>query len=131
MINKSVLFTFTFLLSINPLFSKTLHIGKNQQYANLGQAVAHTLAGDTLLFHAGIYTGGQYITDLNGDSSKWITLLARENEEIIIRGGSEAWHFVNPAYIRIQGFIFEGQTGNGVNFDDSGDYSTPAHHVQC
>jgi hypothetical protein len=28
------------------------------------------------------------------------------------------------------GFVFENQTGNGLNFDDGGTYDTPAHHIR-
>ncbi len=48
---------------------------------------------------------------------------------VIFDGGTNAWQFVDAAYLDICGFIFEHQSGNGLNFDDGGTYATPAHHL--
>lgn len=112
------------------MFANTLHIGVNYDYDNLADAARSASPGDTLLFHQGIYTNSQYVANLQGHSTAWITIKAAEGESVICRGGTQAWHLVNPAYVRISGIVFEQQTANGVNVDDGGDYSTPAHHIE-
>ena len=52
----------------------------------------------------------------------------------IVQGGSNAVQLSDPAYLHLEGFVFQQQTGNGFNTDDGGSYDTPAHHlrfVQC
>ena len=111
------------------LFCKVLHIGNGQQYSSLSSAAAVALPGDTLLFHSGTYSGGGYIQNLKGTESNWITILAYENQSVIVQGGSTAWQFSDPEYLKIQGFIFENQTSNGVNIDDGGTFETPAENI--
>lgn len=118
------------LCSISPvLFSEVLTIGPGKAYSNLRDAAGVANAGDTLLFSAGVYNGGQSIASLQGEQNAWITILADQAGGVIIRGSSSAWHFQDAAYVRIKGIIFEQQTGNGVNVDDGGSYSTPAHDI--
>jgi hypothetical protein len=109
--------------------SSTLHIGPGYTFNNLEAATPSALPGDTLLIHEGIYPGGQFIYDLQGTAADWIYIQNAPGEIVIFQGSTEALHFINPAYVMISGLIFEQQTGNGVNCDDGGDYSTPAHHL--
>ena len=107
----------------------TLHVGPGHPWANLQAAAAAASPGDTILFHGATYEGGQYAANLKGSPSSWITILAAPGESVIVSGGGTAWQLSDPAYIAIEGFVFEAQTLNGVNIDDGGDYSTPAHHL--
>ncbi len=116
--------TFSFQLN-----ATTLHIGQGQQFANFEQAAAVAMPGDTILFHAGVHQGGQYVANLKGTSDSWITISNASGEEAIIEGGNNAIQFSDPAYLHVVGLIFEHQTGNGVNTDDGGTYDSPAHHV--
>lgn len=118
-----------FILCHQFLSARILHVGSGQPYANLQQAASNAQSGDTIFVHSGVYQGGQYITNLRGTPSAWITILAESNTSVIFRGGTEAWHLTDAAYLRIEGFVFESQTGNGVNIDDGGSYDTPAHHI--
>lgn len=107
----------------------TLHVGIGQPYSTIEQAAPDANPGDTILVHAGVYQGGLYVADLQGTSTDLIYLLAAPGETVIYSGGSNAWQFTDAAYLHIAGFIFQDQTGNGVNFDDGGSYETPAHHI--
>ncbi|MDX1911909.1 MAG: hypothetical protein SFV22_10510, partial [Saprospiraceae bacterium] len=116
------------------LSAATLHIGAGQPYPNLTAAAAVAQPGDTLLLHAGTYPGGLSISNLKGAPDQWITIKNAPGEPVIFDGGTNAVHFIEPAYLHISGLIFQHQTGNGLNMDDGGSYDTPAHHVifeQC
>jgi hypothetical protein len=113
-----------------PVSAGTLHVGPGQGYASLESAAQGALPGDTILFHGGVYSGGEYVFGLQGETDAWIWILAAPGDSVIIRGGATAWQLSDPAYVHIEGFVFEGQTANGVNIDDGGDYSTPAHDLR-
>lgn len=126
---KNLFLLFIIALFNQSLHARILHVGAGQSYPNLQQAASVAQAGDTIFVHAGVYQGGQYISNLQGTSSAWITIQSEQPTSVIFRGGSEAWHLTDAAYLRIEGFIFEAQTGNGVNIDDRGSYATPSHHI--
>jgi hypothetical protein len=119
---------FVMLLSVS-IFARVLHVGTGQTYSSLNQAAGAANPGDTILFHQGTYSGGQYISGLQGNAANWIHITVAQGDTVIFQGGGNAWHMVDPAYVRISGFIFQGQTSNGFNIDDGGSYATPAHHI--
>jgi|GEM_PF-313563 len=121
---------FLLLLVIAPvLTARTLEVRAGGPYENLESAAAAVLPGDTIIFRAGVYAGGEYVEGLQGTASAWITIMAPPGEEVVLRGGTNAWQLSDPAWLRISGFVLEGQTGNGLNIDDAGTFDTPAHHV--
>lgn len=109
--------------------ASTLEVGSGYPYNSLEEAAAEAVPGDTILIHAGTYDGGTFIGNLQGTSDSWIYILTAPGETVIYDGGTNAWQFTDAAYLEIRGFIFEHQTGNGLNFDDGGSYDTPAHHL--
>lgn len=126
---KSTLCIPLLLLSVITAEARTLDVGAGLEFMSLQTAAMAAQPGDTILLHAGVYSGGDYIENLQGVPSAWITVRAADNAEVIYRGGSQAFHLTDPAYVRIEGLIFEQQTENGVNIDDGGSYETPAHYV--
>jgi hypothetical protein len=106
-----------------------LHVGSGHPYPTLQDAAEDVAPGDTIRVHEGAYAGGIYISNLQGTADDWIIIEAADGEVVTYDGGTNAWQFSDPAYLVIKGFIFQGQTGNGVNFDDGGSYSTPGHHI--
>ncbi len=110
-------------------FGATLHVGNGFPFTTLTDATDIAVPGDTILIHEGTYSGGIFVGDLQGTSEAWISILTVPGETVIFEGGGNAWQFSDAAYLYISGFIFQQQTGNGVNFDDGGSYDTPAHHV--
>jgi hypothetical protein len=126
---KSALLLLLILLSTGILSARALEVRAGGTYTNLQPAAAAALPGDTILFRGGVYPGGQAVGELQGTPSAWVTILAAPGEEVIIRGGGNAWQISDAAYVRISGFIMEGQTLNGFNIDDAGTFDTPAHHI--
>ncbi len=108
---------------------QTLDVGAGFPFETLTEATDVAVPGDTILVHEGTYNGGIFVEDLQGTASDWIYIHAAPGETVIFEGGTNAWQFSDAAYLNISGFIFEHQTGNGLNFDDGGTYETPAHHV--
>lgn len=106
-----------------------LHVGSGQTYASLSQAAAVAEPGDTVLFHAGVYSGGQFISGLHGTAEKPIVLMAAPGDSVIHRGGSNGWHLSEASHLFILNLVFEQQTGNGFNLDDAGTYESPALHI--
>ena len=116
------------LLFAIPLQAQVLRIGPGG-YATLQDAARDARAGDTLMFLAGTHAGGSYVSNLGGPADKCIVITGPTEGEARIIGGGSAMQLSDPAYLRIEKMIFEGQTGNGVNIDDGGTYGTPAHHI--
>ena len=109
--------------------AKVLEVGAGKEFSNLQAAALQAKAGDTILIRKGIYGGGNFISNLKGKPSAWITITAAANEKVIFRGGSEAIHLSDPEYVKISNLTFEDQTGNTVNIDDAASLESPAHHV--
>jgi hypothetical protein len=120
-----LLFSLPFFCS----YATIRHVGPSQAYATLSQAAAAVNPGDTILFHAGIYSGGQYCADLHGTAGSPITLMALPGDTVVHVGGTNGWHLSEVSYLNIYNLVFEQQTGNGFNLDDAGTISTPAHHI--
>lgn len=105
-----------------------LDVGAGWPYATLG-AASVAKAGDTIQIHAGTYSGGELISNLQGTSTAWITIRAARGENVLYSGNTQAFQLSDPAYVKIQGLKFEKQTANGLNIDDAGTFDTPAHDI--
>lgn len=112
-----------------PLSAKVLHTGHGQRFPDITAAAKAAVPGDTILLHSGTYTGDQSLQGLQGAPGKWIYILAEKNGAVLFKGGTSAWKGSDIAYLHIEGFVFSGQTGNGLNVDDGGSYASPAHHI--
>jgi len=94
------------------------------------QAVAQP--GDFVIIHEGSYPGSAFLTDIQGTATSPIRIGGAAGEAPPVLGStsvSEAIHLIDPAYLVLEDLEVAGPTGNGINIDDGGDYSTPAHHV--
>lgn len=116
------------LLSLNS-YAKTITVGNGGQYASLNLAANYAMPGDTILLIEGIFSGGISINTLNGNRDDFIVIMAETPGTVVFSGGSTAMQFSNCSYLRLLNLDFKGQTGNGVNIDDGGDYSTPTHNI--
>ena len=119
-------------LLLNPFFafSQIITIGPGGDFPNLETAESSISAGDTVRLLDGIFSDGtQFLEDLNGTAAAPIVIEAENQHAAIMQGGTEAIHLINCSHLIIDGLVIEGQTGNGINIDDGGDYSTPTHHI--
>jgi len=119
------------LLLLSTQFSQARirEVGAGREFSRLQAAASGAQPGDTILIREGVYSGGDFVSNLQGMAEAWITIRAADGESVIFRGNSQAFHLSDPAYVRIKGLVFEGQTGNGVNIDDAATFETPAHHI--
>ena len=98
--------------------------------AELRQALAKAKPGTTIRIAAGTYTGGLFSQTLQGEPGKPIVLTAADPEHPpVIEGGTGALHLSSPAYVEIRHLVITKATGNGLNIDDGGSMSHPAHHL--
>jgi hypothetical protein len=111
-----------------PCSCRIVGVGPGMAHATIRSAADGALPGDTIAVHATTLAGSEYLTDLRGSSQAWIVIMAAGGE-VRVAGGNEGWHLTDPAYVRIEGIVFSGQTGNGVNVDDGGSYESPAHDI--
>lgn len=118
-----------FSIAATTSYAHVLTVGSKGEFADIQEASAAAVAGDTILVETGVYKGGIYIHSLRGEDLEPIVILSETPGQAIIRGGSNAIHFVKPANIILQGFIFEQQLANGVNIDDGGDYNTEPERI--
>lgn len=115
-------------LLVNVSKGEVLDVGPGQTYATPDQAAREATPGDTILIHPGNWDRTFFIEDLNGTADGWIVIRGTGAGETVMGGGTESLHFINCSWVVLENLIFERNTGNGVNIDDGGDYSTPAHH---
>lgn len=108
---------------------RVLHTGPGQPYTNITAAAGAADPGDTILMHRGIYAGNQQLRGLQGTANHWVYILAAEKGAVVFEGGTAAWKGSSAAYLHIEGIVFTGQTGNGLNIDDGSNAASPAHHI--
>lgn len=119
------------ILPFNLLFSQNITIGPGGDFRTLSEANGTISAGDSVMVLNGVYQdGSQFLYDLKGNPSNPILIYAQTTSGVIFRGGTESIHLVNAEHVILEGFIIEGQTGNGINIDDGGDYDTPTKFVE-
>jgi len=127
---KTISYLTLFLLINLPLFAQTITVGSGGDYATLEDVGPDLVAGDTVIILNGVYSdGSQFLENVNGTEAAPIVIKAATLHEAVFQGGTEAIHLIDCSYIIIDGLVIEQQTGNGINIDDGGDYSTPAHHI--
>ncbi|GAB6165191.1 hypothetical protein JCM19992_11910 [Thermostilla marina] len=86
--------------------------------------------GDVVRIAPGRYRTPVYVENIQGTRERPVVFEAAVPEhppEFV--GGTEAWHLSNVAYVVLRGLVVRGQSGNGINVDDGGRFSSPSHHV--
>lgn len=128
---KSLLALVFFLVfGIQIVSSKTIVVGDSGDYATLSAAEAFIEAGDTVILQAQVFSNGsQFLEGINGTAENPVVIMAEDLHQSIFRGGTEAIHLIDCSHVVISGIVVEQQTGNGINIDDGGDYSTPSRHI--
>ena len=126
---RHILFLLFSVISLK-LFAVTLHVGQNYPYKTITQATVVAQPGDIILCHDVTMQGGMSVSNLKGNENSWIIIKAEQNITVTIQGGSNSIQFSDCEYLHIEGFIFQGQTGNGLNIDDAGSIESPTHHIK-
>ena len=112
------------------VYSDSIVVGNTGDFPNLEAAESSIQAGDTVILQSQVFSdGSQFIENVNGTENAPIVILAEVEHQSIFRGGTEAIHLINCSYIEISGIVVEQQTGNGINIDDGGDYSSPSKFI--
>lgn len=112
------------------IHARILPTGVGKTYPTIKAAAMAAQPGDTILCYDATLSGGMYIENLQGTSQNWIWIIAANAGTTTITGGSNSIQFTDARYVGIEGFVISGQTGNGMNIDDGGTYSSPSHHVR-
>jgi hypothetical protein len=127
----------------NVNYTSTLHVAitgndstgtgtSAKPYATLNKALQVATAGTKIIIHQGIYTGYIYSTKQGTATAPiLVTTAPGEGPVILDRLGTsgEVMHLTDAAYIIFENLAFRGSTDNGINVDDGGSYSSPAHHI--
>ncbi|MBK7523452.1 MAG: right-handed parallel beta-helix repeat-containing protein [Saprospiraceae bacterium] len=123
-------FCFVLILFVHQnLLGKILEVGPGKLYPTPTAAVNDVQPGDTILIFPNTYTGGYFISNLHGIENKHIYFMGTNVETVVFKGNAQSFHFSDVSYIHIENISITGQTGNGMNIDDGGTYSTPTHHM--
>lgn len=94
-------------------------------------ALGSATAGTVIALNPGIYSGGNYKSNLAGTADRSIVIEAADpSNRPIIRGGGEGLKLSDARYVTLRNLIVEGQTANGINIDDTPGFSTPSHHIR-
>lgn len=120
------LFVFAGLLEVRAIVRE---VGPGKQYTTPALAANAAVAGDTILIYPNTYTGGHFISNKHGTSDNYIHFIGVDVNTVIFQGSSQAFHFSDVSYIKIENITIQGQTANGINIDDGGTFDSPTHHV--
>jgi hypothetical protein len=93
-------------------------------YATIAFAAAGATPGTAIRIHPGTYPGGTFLSNLAGTAQApiWLGGLPGQPRPII-QGSTEALHLVKPRYLIVHDLEAAGNSGNGINADDGGEYA--------
>ncbi|QEH34959.1 hypothetical protein OJF2_35040 [Aquisphaera giovannonii] len=96
----------------------------------LQDALDHARPGETIRVAPGEYRGSFAARGLRGEPGRPILLKASDpDRRPVFRGGETGLHLSRVAHVELDGLVFAGATGNGINIDDGGVLEEPSHHV--
>ncbi|MDX1685061.1 MAG: right-handed parallel beta-helix repeat-containing protein [Saprospiraceae bacterium] len=124
----TLLVLFLFVIT-SDLRSETYFVGPGETFTSLASVADILVPGDSVIIRNGNYQQRENLIEVKGSIFKNIVIMAETPGQVIYEGGSEAWHLSDCAYLKITGFVFTGQTANGVNIDDAGSFDTPTHDI--
>jgi hypothetical protein len=96
-------------------------------YATIDRAAQDAVPGSAIAVHAGVYSGGVYLSDVAGsvDAPIWIGGAPGQSRPVI-EGGGEGLHLTRAKHLVIHDLEVRNATSNGINCDDGGDVGNPA-----
>lgn len=99
-------------------------------FRTLRRAARSASPGTEILLHAGKYSPGVYLENLQGTNIAPIRIRGESPDQpAVFSGGGEALHLTDPRYVILENILVEGASTNGINVDDGGSYDTPAEYV--
>lgn len=110
------------LLPLPLLAGETIRVSNNEE---LAAALRNIQPHTTLEIGPGEYRGGWSVRGVDH-----LTILAggkKSSPQFI--GGKSAWHFSRCNNLKVSRITCSGQTTNGINIDDGGDYANPTKNV--
>jgi hypothetical protein len=97
---------------------------------DLESALAAATPGTAVRLGPGSYDGGAFLSGLTGTEEAPIWVGGEPGQEKpVIQGGANALQLSNASYVILHDLEITGQTANGLNIDDGGDATDPAHHL--
>lgn len=98
--------------------------------SQLSQALKNARPGTVISIEPGDYPGGIYISGLSGARQQPIVIQGTDaNNPPVFSRGSQALHLSDCSFITLRNIKVRGFPANGINIDDGGSFSTPAHHI--
>lgn len=94
---------------------------------DLEATIRQATAGTRITVAAGTHPGDISAQNLTGTASNPIAIVGEDGA--VIEGGLNNIQLSTPSYVIIENITFRGGSGNGLNIDDGGDYSSPANNV--
>lgn len=86
--------------------------------------------GDIIRIAPGTYRGGLSCAGLQGTEELPIIIVAADPQTPPeINGRGSCIHLSSPAYVELRNLVLSGADGNGLNIDDGGSNTHPAHNV--
>ena len=96
-----------------------------QNESEFSAALSSASDGDRILLAPGNYNGGFFQSNLTG-----VTIRSQSvNNQATIIGGTNALQLTDATRVTIEHLVLQGQTGNGLNIDDGGSFSTPSTEI--
>ena len=106
------------------------HVIKVADDASLRAALRSARPGTRVQIAPGRYQPGVYLHSLAGTAGEPIVIEGADpRNPPLFAGGGESLHLAACAYVTLRNIAAEGQSENGINFDDGGDFDRPAHHI--
>ena len=98
--------------------------------ASLRAALRAAAAGTTLRIAPGQYQPGIYISDLAGNLQAPVIIEGADAKAPpCFEGGTTAWQLSDCQHLTLRNLVIRGESANGINIDDGGDYQSPSHHI--
>jgi hypothetical protein len=106
---------------------RVIQVASDSQFR---QAVRSARPGTVIRLRPGQYTGGVWISNLQGEQGAPIVIEAADpNDPPVFVGGDTGWHLAEASHVVIRHVCFRRQRANGLNIDDGGSFDTPAQHI--
>lgn len=95
-------------------------------FQTIEDAASAATPGTAIRLKPGMHITAQYVSNLRGTADAPIWLGGEPGQPLpVISGGGEALHLSRPAYVVVHDLEVTGQSANGINIDDGGDFTDP------